>query len=130
LKIVVDTSVIVAVLTNEKHKNDIIQLTDNADLIAPMSLKWEIGNAFSAMFMRGKINIMQAKEAVRYFDEIPIRYANIDLGQSLEISNEYHIYAYDAYFIVCSQNEKAPLLTLDKKLLSISKQAGIKVLEV
>lgn len=130
MTIVADTSIIIAVLTNEGHKNRIIYLTENADLIAPSSLKWEIGNAFSAMFKRGKINLQQAKEGISYFGLIPIKYIDVDLTQSIEISNKFNIYAYDAYFLVCSQTEKAPLMTLDKNLAEKARQQGIKTIEV
>jgi uncharacterized protein with PIN domain len=38
MKLIVDTSVIVAVLTNEKHKQRLIERTRDADLVAPSSL--------------------------------------------------------------------------------------------
>jgi uncharacterized protein with PIN domain len=49
MNIVVDTSVIIAVITNEPHKPQLIDITREVDLLAPLSLHWEIGNAFSAM---------------------------------------------------------------------------------
>jgi len=130
MKIVTDTSIIIAVLTNEKHKRKIITLTENANLIAPTSLKWEIGNAFSCMFKRKKITLNQARKVLLYYNEIPIRFIDIDLVPAIEIANKYNIYACDAYFIACSQSEHAPLMTLDKELLNISKQAAIKTIEV
>lgn len=48
MNLVVDTSTIIAIVTNEESKPKIISLTRNADLLAPSSLIWEIGNAFSA----------------------------------------------------------------------------------
>jgi len=57
MNLVVDTSVIIAVITNEEHKRQLINLSKGADLIAPPSLHWEIGNAFSAMFKRKRISL-------------------------------------------------------------------------
>jgi predicted nucleic acid-binding protein len=74
MKIVVDTSVVIAVITNEKHKEQLIVTTKGADLIAPSSLHWEIGNAFSAMFKRGRISLDQAKGAIKSYGDIPIRF--------------------------------------------------------
>ena len=51
-KVVVDASVLIAVASNEPIKADLVQLTQNVDLIAPSSVHWEIGNAFSAMLKR------------------------------------------------------------------------------
>lgn len=40
------------------------------------------------------------------------------------------MYAYDAYLIACSLNNNAPLLTLDKNLFGIAKEADLKPLEI
>ena len=47
--IVVDTSVIISVITNEKHKAQLIKITKGEEFLAPKSLHWEIGIAFTAM---------------------------------------------------------------------------------
>ena len=130
MKIVIDTSIIIAVLMNEKSKNKIIRLTENADLIAPNSVKWEIGNVLSAMFKRDKINLDQARKALHYYHEIPIHFIDIDLSPPIEIAYKYNIYAYGAYFIVCAQREQAPLLTLDKNLYNVAQGTGLKTIEV
>lgn len=54
MDIVIDTSVIIAVIANEPEKGDLVELTKGANLIAPLSVHWEIGNAFSAMLKRRK----------------------------------------------------------------------------
>ena len=48
-ELVADTSTIIAVIGNEPEKPLLIAKTQGYDLIAPQSLHWEIGNAFSAM---------------------------------------------------------------------------------
>jgi len=128
--IVVDTSVIIAVITNEKHKNELIEQTFGTDLISPPSLNWEICNACSAMFKRNKITLNQAKSAIDYYFKIPIRFIDIDLKNVLNISNENNIYAYDAYFLECAIKQKAKLLTLDNNLKSIAEKLNIKTIEV
>ena len=84
--IVIDTSVVIAVITNEKHKNELIKHTIGADLISPPSLHWEICNAFSAMFKRKKITLNQAKDAIEYYLKIPIRFIDIELKNVLTIT--------------------------------------------
>lgn len=130
MKIVADTSVIIAVLTNAIHKPAIIAKTQYADLIAPLSLHWEIGNAFSPMFKRDRITLEQALEALSSYNEIPIRFVDVDLQHSIALSKQFNMYAYDIYFIVCAQKENAALLTLDKKLVQVACELGIKTLEV
>jgi predicted nucleic acid-binding protein len=61
--VVLDTSAIIAVITNEVHKPALIQLTAGTDLLAPSSLTAELGNAFSAMFKQRRISLEDANEA-------------------------------------------------------------------
>ena len=46
MEVTVDASVLIAVIANEAQKSSLIELTCEADLIAPSSIHWEIGNAF------------------------------------------------------------------------------------
>jgi predicted nucleic acid-binding protein len=130
MKIVVDTSVIIAVITNEHHKQKLIELTFGSDLISPLSLHLELCNAFSAMFRRNRINLSQAKEAINYYREIPIRFIDVDLENVLSISSKKGIYAYDAFFIECAIIQKAAFITLDNKLKSIAEEYNIQTIEV
>ena len=130
MKIVIDTSVIIAVITNEKHKQSLINKTKGAHLIAPSSLQFEIGNAISAMFKRNRINLDQACLAIDAFNKIPIQLYNINLTKSIEIAHNLNIYAYDAYFIECAQTNNSPLLSLDHGLIEIAAKFGIKSIEV
>ena len=47
--VTIDTSALIAVISNEESKQDIVDLTEGYSLYAPMSVHWEIGNAFSAI---------------------------------------------------------------------------------
>jgi predicted nucleic acid-binding protein len=130
MKIVVDTSIIIAVILNEKSKRKIVQLTEGASLFAPPLLHWEIGNAFSAMFKKKHLKIGQAIKALKFYKEIPIRFTEVDLEKVLDIANRHNIYAYDAYFVAAAKELNAPLLSLDIALLEVAKREGQKTIEV
>ena len=130
MNVIVDTSAVIAVITNEKHKKELIKLTEGVELMAPYALHWEIGNAFSAMFKRKRIKYLQAISAIRYYREIPIRFIDIELDFALEIASKLDIYAYDAYFLCCASQHNSPLLSLDQKLLTAATDIGIKIIEV
>ena len=130
MNIVIDTSAIIAVIANEPEKKSLVKLTSGFDLIAPKSIYWEIGNAFSAMFKKKQATLKQAKDAINIFEKIPIRFLDVDLTDALELSNKYNIYAYDAYVISCALKHKCYLISLDLKLLEVSKQAEVKIMEV
>ncbi|GAG47454.1 unnamed protein product, partial [marine sediment metagenome] len=60
MDIVIDTSAIVAVIFNEPERKAIIKKTNGQTLIGPGSISWEIGNAFSAIFMQGRLTLEEA----------------------------------------------------------------------
>ena len=129
-KVVVDASIIIAVVSNEPEKGSLIKMTQNVNLIAPHSIHWEIGNAFSAMFRRNRISIEDAIQAIIAYEKIPIRFVDIELDEALKLAHVQNIYAYDAYIIRCAIKYKSPLLSLDLKLLNAAKMAKAQVLEV
>ena len=130
MNIVVDTSVIIAVIANEPEKDFLVRLTRGADLLAPHSVHWEIGNAFSAMFKRNRVTLEQALKAIQAYNKIPIRFVDVELERSLEIAETSNIYAYDAYLIRCALRFRSPLISLDKNLVNSAKRMKVKVIEV
>lgn len=130
MEVVTDTSVLVAVLTGAAEKNRLVDLTRDSGIIAPASVQWEIGNAFSSLLKRRLITPLEIAEALEGYEDIPIRFVDVDLGASLEIAVELSIYAYDAYLIACARQHHAPLLTLDRGLARAAKRIGVQVLEV
>ncbi len=127
---VIDASAVIAVVTNEAHKPVLIRLTEGVELLSPVSLPIEIGNAFSAMFKRRRISLEQAKRAVDAYQKIAIRLTAVDLEQAIDLSHQLGIYAYDAYLIACGLQFRAALLTLDSGLREAARKAGVEVLEV
>lgn len=130
MEIVIDASVLIAVIVNEAEKEKLIAMTQEAELVAPMSIHWEIGNAFSCLLKRGRLTIEQVLQAIDMYLVIPIRFVEVELANSLELANAFGIYAYDAYLLRCAEKYRLPLLTLDKRLVQIAKDKGISVLEV
>ncbi|MBN1547026.1 MAG: type II toxin-antitoxin system VapC family toxin [Syntrophaceae bacterium] len=130
MKIILDTSVIVAVLTNEKHKQRLIELTKDTDLVAPSSLHWEVGNAFSAMLKKKRITIEQTFRALAAYAGIAIRFYEVSLKEVLSLCSKANLYAYDAYFIACALQLKSPLLSLNKDLLAAAAESGVSTIKV
>lgn len=130
MKFVIDASAIIAVIANEPSRDKLIEFTKGADLISPASIHWEIGNAFSAMIKRGRISLDQACKAIQAYRQIPIRFVEVGLEESLAFVSKYQIYAYDAYLIQCGLQYQAPLITLDGKLAKVSQAANLAVVEV
>ena len=130
MKIIIDTSVIMAVLTNEEHRQRLIELTKGADLVAPASLHWEVGNAFSAMLKKKRITLEQTCSALAAYAGIAIRFYEVNLEETLSLCARANLYAYDAYFVACALRLKSPLLSLDNGLLSAAEESGASIIKV
>jgi predicted nucleic acid-binding protein len=130
MDVVVDTSVVIAVIAGESERNSIISLTQEANLLAPPSVHWEIGNAFSAMLRRGRTTYPIILRALELYGEVPIRFVPVDLEESMELAAALGIYAYDAYLLACARRYRSPLLTLDGALRAQAAQADVTVWEI
>ncbi len=128
--ITIDTSALIAVIGNEASKQKIIEITKGYSLCAPASVHWEIGNAFSAMFKRQKSSIKLAKKALKEYKKIPIKFIDVSLEKTIEVSHAQNIYAYDAYLIQCAQQTSTSLLTLDNQLKITAEKMGVNILEL
>ena len=65
-EIVIDTSAIVAVITDAPEKAALIRITEDAALVAPSSVHWEVGNAFSAMIRRARLTSELAARSLEW----------------------------------------------------------------
>jgi predicted nucleic acid-binding protein len=130
MNIVVDTSVLIAVLVGEQEKQKLVSLTRGMDLLAPASVHWEIGNALAAMLKRNRIADDQIQLVLDAYDQIPIRFTDVDLKTSMQIAMENDLYAYDAYIIACAQENHCSLISLDKALCKAALNARVSILEV
>jgi len=79
MNIVLDTSAIIAVIADEPEKARLVELTQGATLVVPPSVKWEIGNAFSAMLKRSRITLEQAVDAIEVYHSISMGTVEINL---------------------------------------------------
>lgn len=130
MDIVIDASVLLAVIVGEPERDRIVDLTSGHNLVGPGSIPWEIGNAFSSMLKQHRVDLDEVRQGLSIFQSIPIRYLEVDLQNALSIAHSTNIYAYDAYFLDCATRLAAPLLTLDRPLRRAADKLGVPVLEV
>jgi predicted nucleic acid-binding protein len=130
MNLVVDTSVLIAVLTSEPEREKLVQQTQGVDLLAPASVHWEVGNALVAMLKRGRMAHDQLHPVINAYEQIPIRFIDIELQDALEIAAAHDLYAYDAYIIECARENRCSLISLDRSLVQAARAAGVGVLEV
>ncbi len=130
MEVVIDASAVIAVLVNESEKAALLELTLGTQLIAPASVHWEIGNAFSAMLKRRRIKLPEAVTAIETYLTIPIRMVDVQLVEALRLAERLNLYAYDAYLLACAVRYRVPLLSLDRDLVAAARSLGLDTLEV
>ena len=130
MNLVVDTSVLIAVLVSEPERAQLIRQTEGYDLIAPGSVHWEIGNALAAMLKRKRITHGQVRATLIAYEKIPIRFRDVDMQMAMDIAHEHDLYAYDAYIIACARESRCPLISLDKNLMNAARKAHVSIVEV
>lgn len=125
MAVIIDTSAIIAVLLSEPERAMLVEVTRGAELAAPASVHWEVGNALSAGLERRRLTLAEGQRALTAYEAIPIRFVEVDLALSLELAADHGLYAYDAYLLTCALQQRAPLLTLDAGLTRTAITLGI-----
>lgn len=125
MSITIDTTAVIAVINGEPTASSILAATQNVELIAPASLPWEIINAFSAMFKRRAITEDVALRALGLYPQMGIRLIDVSLEQSLRLSANLNIYAYDAFVLACAVDQRTSILTLDRGLRHAANRLGV-----
>jgi predicted nucleic acid-binding protein len=118
------------VLTGEPTRDQLIARTHGAELVAPGSVHWEIGNAFSALLKRRRLKLPEVQAALSAYARIPIRFVEIELAAAVELADRFGLYAYDACLVACARRQRAALLTLDARLARAARESGVALLEV
>ena len=114
----------------ELEEAKLITVTDGAELLAPESLHWELGNALAAQLRRGRLEADLVPVLLRAYRQIPIQFVEVSIEAALELAGDLGIHAYDAYMIACATKYRCPLLTLDRGLMRAAEQSGVEVMEV
>ena len=84
MELVVDTSVLVAVLTGEPARERLIARAQGAELLAPGSVHWEVGNAFSALLKRRRLKLHDGQAELNAYAQSPIRLVEVELAAARE----------------------------------------------
>lgn len=129
-KIVLDTSVVIALLASDEERPVILEKIRGTELVCSESITPEIGNAVSAMFKRQRITFEQGVAIVEGFARLPLSFVPYDLSRALELCHLHNIYAYDAYVVECAERLHLPLITLDARMMAVARTLTLPVIEV
>jgi len=107
MEMVIDTSAIIAVIADEPESCMILEYSQNAILVSPNVISFEIANSLSRM-LKKKLIKDQSKifELIKSFQKIPIKVFENHLQNVMEIVWNYKIYAYDAFYLDTAKSLK------------------------
>jgi predicted nucleic acid-binding protein len=128
--VVIDTSVVLAVLLNETSRAAIVKRTRGLRVLVAPSLTWEVGNALVALVRRGRASHADIARAWTSFGQISFRVAACDVAASLRLAIDHKLYAYDAYVIEAARTARASLMTLDERQRVAAVACGVEILEL
>jgi predicted nucleic acid-binding protein len=86
MEIIMDACAIMAVIVKEPERDLIIQLTQDAVMVSPDMVSYEIANALTKMMKKKVIEKERMINAFNYFKRIPIKTIEIDIEKALEIA--------------------------------------------
>ncbi len=112
MKLLADTSIIIALIASDEEKSIINQIINDC------------------MFKRGRINLLQSLEMLDNFEQLEFKVINFNLRRAIEISYLHKVYAYDAYVLECAKSNQLPLITLDRQMQEKAKLLNIQIIEV
>ena len=129
MEVILDASAIMAIILNESYRYNVIKLTENAMLLSPEVVSFEIGNALINLFKRGRISKEELLEAYKNYSLIPLRLVNVDVQKALKIACEHNILACDAYYLEAAFRLKLPLITFDQSMKRVGTKLRINILD-
>jgi len=128
MEILMDACAIMAVIVKEPERDLVIQLTQDAVMVSPDMVSYEIANALTKMMKKKVIEKERMINAYIFFKKIPVRTVEIDIEKALKIAWDYKIYAYDACYLEAATRLNIPLLTFDGNMIKVGKELGIKII--
>jgi predicted nucleic acid-binding protein len=128
MDILLDASVIMAIILNEPNRYNVINLTKNAVLLSSEVISFEIGNALISLYKRHKLSADEVLAAYQDYISIPLRIMKVDVEQALRIACRYNIYAYDAYYLEVAYRLKLPLITFDTQMKNVGLDLNINII--
>jgi len=101
------------------------------ELTVPSIWYYEVHNVLKTAVKRKRITDEDAGQAMKLIENLPVKPVNFRPDEYKLIFNrskDFDLSFYDASYLFLSELKKAPIATLDKKLIQACKRAGIQVL--
>ena len=135
MSLVLDCSVALAWILPDEGEHRVAALLERLateGAIVPEVWPLEVANALLVAQRRRRLKEEDIERALRDLAALPI---SVDkethqhaLGATLSLAREYKLSSYDAAYLELARRTRLPLATLDKKLRSACRAAGIELL--
>jgi predicted nucleic acid-binding protein len=113
---VVDASAVVALLFNERKRDEVVARLRSASLHAPSLIAFEVANACLKKMRASPAERPALLEAFALFDHLAIAPHQVDFGATLALADRLGLSFYDAAYLWLAATLGAELVTLDDKL--------------
>lgn len=114
MPLVVDCSVIAAMIFNEARVAQAIRILSGRELFAPYLIDHEISSVAVAKHRQGKVATV--RYGLAHFAELTISRCRVDPATQTTSALEYGLSAYDAAYLQLALDLGAPLATFDRRL--------------
>lgn len=119
--LVVDCSVLAAMVFDEPRYADAVEAMAGKELFAPYLIDDEMANVAATKSRQGKDTT--ARHGLAHFSDCPITRCRVDVNAQFRTVLEHGISAYDAAYLQLSLDLKAPLATFDARLGTAARKA-------
>lgn len=113
---VVDASLIAAILFDEPGQEDAVLALRGKQPVAPGLLRYEMASIGAKKLRRGELDLDETLACLNTLTAFDIEYGEIDPAAVVRLAQAYRITAYDASYLWLAGELKAPLGTLDQGL--------------
>jgi predicted nucleic acid-binding protein len=123
---VVDASAIAALVFGEQEKPWVEELTDEAELLAPPLLLFELGNICWKKLRRFPLQADVLLLAwTTWCASALVKSEPTDRIQTLILAHENNLTFYDASYLCLARDRTADLISLDAKLVRAARKLGL-----
>jgi predicted nucleic acid-binding protein len=113
--LVIDASVIGALLFDEPERDQAEAWMRGKQLFAPQLLDYEIANVAVSKLRKG-LGLATTEMALRAYESTEVQLLDVDTAELVGLAERYQLSAYDVAYLWLAAEMRAPLATFDRRL--------------